>query len=193
MGFNISANGRIDLPVCNARLMTEEIILETERLYLRKFIPEKDASYFLELVNSPGWLKYIGDRKIHTEEEARRYIEGKVMKAYVEHGYGGYTIIEKSSGKQVGHAGLYKRPVLDHFDIGYAMLPQYYGKGYAFEAASAVLKFAKAQGQGKIYAITVAYNERSIHLLTKLGLKFEKLFRMEGDPEELSLYVIEFE
>lgn len=171
--------------------MTEEIILETERLYLRKFIPEKDASYFLALVNSPGWLKYIGDRNVHTEEDALKYINDRVMKGYADHGYGGYTIIEKSSGLPIGNAGLYKRPVLDHFDVGYALLPEFHGKGYAYEASAAVMKFAKDSGMKRIYAITVAYNERSIHLLEKLGLKFEKFFRMEGDPEELSLYVID--
>lgn len=173
--------------------MQEEIILETERLYLRKFIPEADAAYFLALVNSPGWLKYIGDRNVHTEEEAVKYINDRVMKGYAEHGYGGYTIIEKSSGKPIGNAGLYKRPVLDHFDVGYALLPEFHGMGYAYEASSAVIKFAKASGLKHVYAITVAYNLRSIHLLEKLGLKFEKLFRMEGDPEELSLYGISLE
>lgn len=171
--------------------MHEEIILETERLYLRKFIPEKDAAYFLALVNSPGWLKYIGDRNIHNEEAAVKYINDRVMKAYADHVYGGYTIIEKSSGNPVGNAGLYKRPVLDHFDVGYALLPEFHGKGYAYEASAAVLQFAKNSGLKKVYAITVAYNLRSIHLLEKLGLTFEKSFRMEGDPEELSLYTIE--
>lgn len=171
--------------------MKEEIILETERLYLRKCIPEKDALFFMELVNSPGWLKYIGDRNIHTEEAAIKYLNDRVLKGYADHGYGGYTIIEKSSGKPVGNSGLYKRPVLDHADVGYALLPEFHGKGYAFEAASAVMNYAKQLGMTRVHAITVAYNERSIHLLTKLGLKFEKLFRMEGDPEELSLYTID--
>lgn len=171
--------------------MQEEVILETERLYLRKFIPEKDGAYFLALVNSPGWLKYIGDRNIHSEEDAIKYINDRVMKGYADHGYGGYTVIEKTSGQPVGNAGLYKRPALDHFDVGYALLPEFYGKGYAYEASAAVLKFAKKSGLKKVYAITVAYNQRSIHLLEKLGLKFEKLFRMEGDPEELSLYTID--
>lgn len=171
--------------------MQEEIILHTERLYLRKFIPEKDASYFLSLVNSPGWLKYIGDRNVHTEEDALKYINDRVMKGYADHGYGGYTIIEKASGLPIGNAGLYKRPVLDHFDIGYALLPEFHGKGYAYEASAGVVEFARQEGLKKLYAITVAYNERSIHLLEKLGLKFEKLFRMEGDPEELSLFAID--
>lgn len=171
--------------------MHEEVILETEHLYLRKFIPEQDAAYFMALVNSPGWLKYIGDRNIHTEEVAVKYLNDRVMKAYAEHGYGGYTIIEKTSSQPIGNAGLYKRPVLDHFDVGYALLPEFHGKGYAYEATAAVLEFAKESGLKKLYAITVAYNVRSIHLLEKLGLSFEKLFRMEGDPEELSLYSVD--
>jgi RimJ/RimL family protein N-acetyltransferase len=171
--------------------MNEEIILDTERLYLRKCIPEKDALFFMQLVNSPGWLKYIGDRNIHTEEAAIKYLHDRVLKGYADHGYGGYTIIEKASGKQIGNSGLYKRPVLEHFDIGYALLPEFSGKGYAYEAASAVMNYAKQENMKRLHAITVPYNERSIHLLTRLGLKFEKPLRLEGDPEELSLYTID--
>lgn len=171
--------------------MHEEVILETKRLYLRKCIPGKDALFFMQLVNSPGWLQYIGDRNIHSEEDAIKYLNDRVLKGYEEHGYGGYTIIEKTSGHQVGTAGLYKRAVLDDADIGYALLPGSSGKGYALEATQALLGYAKQLGMQRVYAITVPYNKRSIHLLDKLGLKFEKSFRMEGDPEELSLYTID--
>jgi RimJ/RimL family protein N-acetyltransferase len=170
--------------------MKEEIVLETERLYLRKVLPEQDALFFLQLVNSPDWLKYIGDRNVHNEEDALKYLNDRVMKGYGDHGFGAYVLIDKSAGKPIGTAGLYKRPVLDHYDIGFALLPEYYGNGYGFEASAAVMKLAKESGVKQVYGITVGYNERSIHLLTKLGLRFEKTFRMEGDTEELSLYVI---
>ena len=166
----------------------EEIVLETERLYLRKFIPEEDAAFFVELVNSPKWLRFIGDRNIHTEEAAIKSLTERALKSYEEHGYGGYVIIEKTSGQKVGNAGLYRRPIFEHADVGYALLPQFEGKGYAFEAAQGVVQFARGLKMKHIYGITVAYHTRSVHLLEKLGLKFERVFRMEGDPEELSLY-----
>lgn len=167
-----------------------EIVLETERMILRKFNPIEDAAFWLELVNTPKWLKYIGDRNVHTIEQASSYIRERVMKTYDEHGYGGYVMLLKSTGESIGNCGLFKRPVLDHPDIGYALLPQHEGKGYAFEAASMIMQQARDLKLQKVYAITVAYNERSKHLMEKLGLKFEKNFRMEGDPEELCLYGI---
>jgi|GEM_PF-151592 RimJ/RimL family protein N-acetyltransferase len=173
------------------KLEDEELVLETERLKLINYNSKRDAAYFIELVNSPGWLKYIGDRNVHTEDVAIEYLNNRVMKAYAENGWGGYVVVEKSTGKSIGNAGLFKRPALDDADIGYAFLPEYHGKGYALEATLAVMAYAKKLGMRKLNAITVAYNERSIHLLQKLGLKFEKYFRMEGDPEELSLYSIE--
>ncbi len=168
--------------------MSEEIIIETERLYLRKFVPLEDAAFFVELVNSPKWLKFIGDRKIHTEEAAIKSLTERTLKMYEEHGHGGYVIIEKSSGTRVGNAGLYKRPIFEHADVGYALLPQFEGKGYAFEASQGAIQHARDLKMKYVYGITVAYHQRSIHLLEKLGLKFEKFFRMENDPEELSLY-----
>lgn len=171
--------------------MKEEFILETERLYLRKMIPEKDAAFIVELMNSPKWLKYIGDRNVRTEEQAMTYINERVMKAYEQYEYGGYVAILKSTGERVGNCGLFKRPVLDHPDIGYALLPEHEGRGYAFEASQGVLNFARELKLPRVLAITVTYNDRSIHLLEKLGLTFERNFRMEGDPEELSLYGID--
>lgn len=165
-----------------------EIVFETERLVLRKFDPVQDAAYWMELVNSPKWLKYIGDRNVHTLEEAAAYISNRILKQHEDYGYGAYVMVIKSTGESIGNCGLFKRPVLDHPDIGYALLPQHEGKGYAFEAASMIMQQARDLKLQKVYAITVAYNERSKHLMEKLGLKFEKNFRMEGDPEELCLY-----
>lgn len=171
----------------------KDLVLETERLYLRKFSPKEDAPFFVELVNSPSWLKYIGDRNIHTNEEAAAYISERVMKGYAEHGYGGYVVILKSTGETVGNCGLFKRTVLDFPDIGFSFLPEYEGKGYGFEAASAVLEMARKLKLQRVFGITVEYNYRSIGLLEKLGLRLEKKFRMEGDPEELCLYSIDLQ
>lgn len=176
--------------VMTRSLHPEETVIETERLILRKFIPSIDAPYFMELLNSPGWLKYIGDRKVYTIEASEEYLRNRPVKHYIDFGYGSYVVIEKASGRSIGNAGLFKRPHLDAPDIGYAFLPEYHGKGYAWEAVSAVKEYSIALGMRKLYGVTVAYNERSIHLLEKLGLRFERTFRVEGDPEELCLYTM---
>lgn len=188
--FKLGNDIQDDFIMIKKLILRDEIVLETERLYLRKFEADRDAPYFYELLNSPGWLKYIGDRKVYTVEAAKEYLENRVIKHFNEHGYGSYAVVEKSSLKSIGNAGLFKRPHLDHPDIGYAFLPGYHGKGYAYEASLAVKEYAKKLGIPKLYGVTVAYNERSVHLLTKLGLAFEKTFRIESDPEELCLYAI---
>ncbi len=163
-------------------------ILETERLILKEFSSE-DREFIQELLNTPGWLKYIGTRSINTTEDAINYIKNRIQKSYSETGFGFYLMILKSSGAKAGMCGLVKRESLDDIDIGFALLPQFEGNGYAFEASEGVMKFAKDNlNLKKLAAITVPYNTPSIKLLEKLGMKFEKEINLPGDPETLMLY-----
>lgn len=165
-----------------------ETIIETERLILKEFSSE-DGEFIQKLLNTPGWLKYIGTRSINTIEDAVNYIENRIQKSYTESGFGFYFIELKSSSIKVGMCGLVKRESLDDIDIGFALLPQFEGNGYAFEASEGVMKYAKDNlNLKKLAAITVPYNTSSIKLLEKLGMKFEKLINLPGDPETLMLY-----
>jgi RimJ/RimL family protein N-acetyltransferase len=162
-------------------------ILETERLTLREFIPA-DAPFILELVNSPGWLQFIGDRNIHTTDQAIAYLENGPIKSYAENGFGLAMVEIKDSKIPIGMCGIIKRSNLDHPDIGFAFLPGYIGKGYGFEIATATLSYATGQLKlPTIYAITVPHNIRSISLLEKIGLKFIKKIN-SPENEELLLY-----
>ena len=163
-------------------------ILETERLILREFIPA-DAAFILELVNSPGWLQFIGDRNIKTTDKAIAYLENGPIKSYAENGFGLAMVETKDHNIPIGMCGIIKRDNLDHPDIGFAFLPAYTGKGYAFEIANATLAYASGQLKlPTIYAITVPGNIRSISLLEKIGLKFIKKINAPKDNEELLLY-----
>ena len=108
---------------------------ETERLVLKPFA-ETDAAFLLTLLNSPKWLKYIGDRNVHTEEEAVNYITVKMITQLDKLGYGNYLVIRKEDNEAMGACGLYERPGLPMIDIGFAYLPGFEGKGYGYEAAS---------------------------------------------------------
>ncbi len=168
-------------------------IIETERLKLREF-NSTDGEMIFELLNSPGWLKYIGTRSIETTDDAINYIETKLRKGYKESGFGFYLVELKSTGEKIGMSGLVKRDGLDNVDVGFALLPQFENKGYAYESTAAVMKFAKEQLKlSKLAAITVPYNTPSIKLLEKLGMKFDKKINIPGDPEDLLLYEIELE
>ncbi len=162
--------------------------LETERLLLRK-IEVRDAPFYYELLNSEGWLKYIGDRNIRTVADAEKQIIEKYIPSYTDNGYGSYLVLEKTSKLPIGTCGIYKRDNLDHPDIGFAFLPQFIGKGYGFESSKAVLKEAKLKMNiSKILAFTVPHNVASIKLLEKLGLRNSGNYIFEGVSEPLLLF-----
>ena len=163
-------------------------ILETERLTLREFTTD-DAEFIMKLVNSPGWLQFIGDRNIKTTDQAITYLENGPIKSYAENGFGLAMVETKDRKIPIGMCGIIKRDNLDNADIGFAFLPLFTGKGYAFEMANATLSYAVTQlKMPVIYAITVANNLRSIRLLEKIGLKFIKKINAPKDNEELLLY-----
>ena len=168
-------------------------IIETERLRLREF-NSTDGELIFELLNSQGWLKYIGSRSIATIDDAVNYIETKLQKGYRESGFGFYLVELKATGVKTGMCGLVKREGLDDVDIGFALLPQYENKGYAYESSMAVIQYAKNKLKiNKLAAITMPSNLTSVKLLEKLGMKFDKKISLPGDPEELFLYKMELE
>ena len=163
-------------------------IVETERLRLRALTLD-DTAFIIELVNSPGWIKYIGDRNIKTEEQAIHYLENGPIKSYHEHGFGLLMVETKKCNQQIGMCGILKRDTLEHPDIGYALLPAFTGNGYAFEMAHAVLQYATIQLKlSTIFAITVPENMRSIKILEKIGWIFMKRIQLPNSHEELLLY-----
>ncbi len=163
---------------------------ETERLRLLA-ITTADAPNLLELMNTPKWLRYIGDRKIHSIPDAARYITEKITPQFEKLGYGNYKVIRKSDGVFLGNCGIYDRPGLEGVDIGFAFLPAYEKKGYAYEAA---LKMKK-EGFGRfgietISAITLPSNLDAQKLLERLGLTFVRMVRLKDEEEELMFYQI---
>ena len=163
-------------------------ILETDRLLIRP-MRVTDAVFFLELVNSPKWKKYIGDRKVKTLKDSEEYIKAKMIPQLERLGYGNNIVIRKEDSTPVASCGLYDREGLEGIDIGYAVLPQFEGKGYAFESVSRLKKAAFIDfGIQKINAITLPENTASKNLLIKLGFKFQKMVQLPTDPEDLMFF-----
>ncbi|ARS35879.1 GNAT family N-acetyltransferase [Pontibacter actiniarum] len=161
---------------------------ETERLYLRPTSYE-DAAFIFELMNTPQWLRYIGDRNVTSVEAAKEHIKRNMIPQLERLGYSNYTVMTKADGRKVGACGLYDRKGLEGIDIGFAFLPQYAGQGYGFEAADELKKAAfGCFGLKELNAITTKENTASQKLLEKLGLRFSKLVRLADDAEELLLY-----
>lgn len=163
--------------------------ITTNRLLIREQTID-DAPFVLQLMNTEGWLQNIGDRNVHTVEDAAAYIRNGALKSYAEHGFGFFLVALKDSGTPIGICGLAKRPALQHADIGFAFLPQYQGQGYAHEAANCVMDLSKNTfGLSTICAITLPQNTASIKLLTRLGLSEHSTFTFPGEDEELLLFV----
>jgi len=156
--------------------------LTAEKLSLHALAIE-DVDFIQELVNTPGWLQFIGDRSVHSKEDATNYIN-KIKSSPNIH----YWVVRLTETQTpVGIISFIKRDYLEYFDIGFAFLPQYNGKGYAYEAAKAVLTTIGSMPKHPIVlATTVPDNVSSIKLLIKLGLRFERELQVGG--EQLHVY-----
>lgn len=163
------------------------MIATTSRLLLEKLtIP--DAPFIFKLMNEPGWIKFIGNRGVRNVEDAENYIVNGPLTSYRDHGFGLYKV-SLLDGTPIGMSGLLQRSYLQHPDIGFAFLAQFTGKGYALEAATATMDYARETlKEGTIMATTLPENEKSIRLLEKLGLRFVKLMRTGSDGPEVKLF-----
>jgi RimJ/RimL family protein N-acetyltransferase len=163
-------------------------ILETERLRIRPFRLE-DAAFIHELVNDPEWIRHIGDRNVHTLEDARDYLSSRVLASYERHGFGMWAVCLKETGAPIGTCGLIRREGLPDVDIGFAFLPGHRGKGYALESARGVLNHGiRDLGMKRIVAIVAPANEASIRILERLGMKLERMIRLPEETEDIRLY-----
>ena len=170
--------------------MSQHKIFETERLIL---VPttEEDAELIFELFNTPKWIKYVGDRNIRTVQNAREYIKAKMLPQLKRLGYSNYSIIRKADNCKIGLCGLFDRVGVEGIDIGFAILPEYEKKGYAFESVNKLIDVAFNEfGLTEINAITVKDNISSQKLLDRLGLKLNGTTKLPGDDKELLLYTI---
>lgn len=164
------------------------MIFETERLEFRQ-LNLNHAEFIIKLLNSPGWLQYIGDRGVKTHSDAVDYLMKGPLKSYKDFGYGLWLVQLKKITTPIGLCGLIKRDYLEDADIGFAFLPDYTGKGYGYEAVMATLEVAKSHYHLKrIVAITSKNNQASISLLQKTGFHFETTITASNDPEELNLF-----
>jgi len=163
-------------------------ILETEHLLLRTLNTD-DAEFYLRLVNEPTWLQYIGNRGVTTLEHARIAIEQGPMQMMRQFGHCLYLVVLKQSGESIGICGLLKRDGLEDADLGFAFLPEYVGQGYAFESASAVLQYAfSALSMARVVAIVMPENVRSISVIERLGMQFERMIALDSEKPPVRLY-----
>jgi len=158
-------------------------ILSTQRLSLREFTP-LDAPFLLRLVNEPGWIRNINDPGVRTLDDALSWAEKRLFAPYRELGHGFWAIERRDDGVLVGMCGLFRRPVLPEPDIGYALLAEHEGCGYALEAARGCVAHARdVLGWPMLMAITAVDNPASVALLGKLGFVEQAREHLDGYRE----------
>lgn len=163
-------------------------VIETERLALRE-MSEADAGVVLEILNDPDFKRFVGDRGVRTVEEAARYIDERFVEGYRRNGFGLWLAETKDEKVPVGICGLVTRKELGVVEVGYAFLPQFRGRGYAFEAASAALRHARdVLGLPRLYAIVDPENAVSVRVLEKLGMRFEQSVKFAPEESEIHLF-----
>lgn len=163
-------------------------VLETDHLILRRLAPD-DAGFILELLNDAAFIRFIGDKGVRTLGDARNYIQNGPAASYERFGFGLFAVDLKPGNIAIGICGMLKRDTLPDPDIGFAFLPAYRNKGYAFESAAAVMIYAReVLGFSRILAITSPDNEASGRLLEKIGLRFERMVKLSEETDEVKLF-----
>lgn len=164
--------------------------LQSRRLSMRAFTLD-DAPFIVALLNDPGWLRFIGDRGVRTDADARAYLRARVLAHEAQHGFA-LRRVALRDGTPIGMCGLIRRETLPEVDLGYAFLPAFRGQGYAREAAAAWLAHGfGALGLHRIVAFTAPDNAASCRVLEAIGMRFEKRFRVEGYAGDSLLYAAE--
>ncbi len=171
--------------------MIEPERLETPRLHLRAIV-ESDAAFAFELVNEPDWKRFIGDRQVHSVEDARAMIASRWRAAYERPGYGFLLVERREDAEPLGICGIIHRDGLDAPDLGFALLARHAGHGYAREAAERFLRHARETLQlPRLLAITLAENTRSVALLERIGMRDAGTVRLPGEDVDLRLFALD--
>ena len=164
-------------------------IIKTPRLTIHRLTLADDA-FIYDLVNQPSWLKFIGDKGVNSLDDATTYIQS-IFDMYQKYGFGLYRVELSASSEAIGICGLVKRETLQDFDIGFALLSQHEGNGYAFESSTAILQQAKDTfNLPRIAAICTPDNHASIKLIEKLGFQLEPSTSLDPNGKPLKLFSI---
>lgn len=159
--------------------------LNTPRLHIEE-LTHADASFILTLVNTEGWLNYIGSRNINTHFDASIYIQSIIDNDNFKF----WTVKIKDSNTRIGLISIIKRDYLDYADIGFAFLPEYTNLGYAYESTAKIITQLQLQPKyDTILATTLPNNYHSIKLLKRLGFYNSKQIKI--NKEIMNLFVLE--
>ena len=168
-------------------------VIETDRLHLRQF-REDDAAFVLEIFNDASFMRFIGDRRVRTMDEARTYIVKRLLANHHVEGMGPFLVQTRDTGISIGFCTLFRRDWLDAADLGFAFLPEYRSQGFAIEASRALLDHARNEMEfDRLVAIASAENEASARLLRRLGFTETGTIRPPGEEIDVVLFAIDLD
>lgn len=156
-----------------------ETVLETDRLLFRKFTMD-DAELIYDLNLDPEVTKYTKD-PMRDVEHAKSVLKEVILTQYTLYGHGRWALFLRENGEFIGWCGLKYRPEIDEIDLGYRFKKQYWGKGYATEAAIATVQY----GFDKLNLKTITGralpgNDASVKVLEKCGMKYIGMQNIDG-------------
>lgn len=154
------------------------MLFTTKRLNIRQ-VNNNDAAHLLRLMNSEGFINNIGDKQVTNEKQVIELIKSRYSAEYPN--FGMFIVEDKISKQWLGTVSLIQRIFLPYPDIGYAFLPEFYRKGYAFEASLGLIEYCKKQGYNYLYGVVDDFNLASINLLKKLQFQEDGTVLMEGE------------
>jgi len=167
-----------------------QLHLETERLRIRA-LTIIDAGFMMQLMNTPTWIKHIGNRNINDKTTASNYIANNIINSYNINGFGLFLVTQKKDNQSAGICGIVKREGLTIPDLGFALMPNFERKGIATEASKAVVKYAKESLQlTQLAGITKPENIASIRVLEKVGMEFKQMIQLPQDANMFSLFTM---
>ena len=162
--------------------------LETARLRIEPLL-DSDARFIWELLNDPGFKRWIGDRGVRSPSDAPAYLRNGPWAMYEKHGIGLMRVSLRETNEAIGMCGLLQRDWLPVPDIGFSFLQRHCSRGYGRESSAAVLQDGETRlGLREVGAIVVPDNAASIGLLEGLGFVFRHPVKPPGEEREISFY-----
>ncbi len=172
--------------------------IETERLILRE-LRTTDLDGMFELDSNPEVHKYLGNKPVKTKAESQKMLDS-IINQYKERGIGRFAAIEKVTGNFIGWSGIRLNTEYNmngytkYYDVGYRLIPKYWGKGYATESGKAAVNYAfNVLKLTKLYGITEMENQASHNALLKIGLHYVEDFYFEEEQLDLRWYELKKE
>lgn len=154
-----------------------EIFIETERLILRHW-KEEDRKPFAEMNGNPNVMKYFPSTL--STEESSAFVD-RINSEFEETGYGLYAVETKDTGEFIGYVGFHRftfdAPFSPNWEIGWRISDKFWHKGYATEAATACINYAREKKMcTTLYSFTAVPNIPSENVMKRIGMSYEMTF-----------------